>query len=494
MELWKPAVRRTKKANNSGGGGGGGDKWAATLPDVVADLSLADGPAPHQPAMLGTRDPHYLDEPRPRRRDARPPPPPVTPQGLGVGPQGLGASPSQPMMGGSGPAGITSCGWRHNPQHSQWVSQAPPVDPVGGGAQLTATGVGAAAGCGMSFEGEGARIRSASSEPRGPANNGDRRVRCSSATRSRQHRPRPAQGDQPPPPAVSPPPPPVSGAAASHGGQQMPYSPQQGGGGMGMVGGVLARLAGCYENMEPGREVGEGVAYGYQVNDLEALLTRASPLRPANLPMVLASATRLHNMRRTPEPNLQNQPPVRPYLPFGIIVNAVFKTRDWLYVRTAHGAEGYVPYRVCLPLGILPPPREGHSASTATDVAGAAAWDSRTEMFQGGLVQLPSAPTAPVAVVGLSGGSQEAAGQTRGRSRGRRRPPCPNTSNQTDTQKLQPGARSLSESRPPRETLDSPPLAPTPLAPTPMSLSPLAGTPVSTATTTAGSSADHILV
>lgn len=267
-----------------------------------------------------------------------------------------------------------------------------------------------------------------------------------------------------------------------------------------MVGGVLARLAGCYENMEPGREVGEGVAYGYQVSDLEALLTRASPSRPANLPMVLASATRLHNMRRTPEPHLQNQPPVRPYLPFGIIVNAVFKTRDWLYVRTAHGAEGYVPYRVCLPLGILPPPREGqHPSPAGMDVSGAAAWDSRTDIFQGGLTQLPSAPTVPAAVAGLGSGNQEAAVQTRGRSRGRRRPPCPNTSNQTDTQKLQPAAaRSLSESRPPRETLDSPPLAPTPMAPTPMSptpmsLAPLAASPVPT-TTAAGPPADHILV
>lgn len=480
------------QANNSSGG----DKWAAALPDVVADLSLTDAPGPHQPAMLGTRDPHYLEEPRPRRRDARPPPPPVTPQGLGVAPQGLGASPSQPMMGGSGPAGLGTCGWRHNPQqHGQWVSQ-PPVDPQSAGAPLASPGLGPGGGCGMSFEGDGARIRSASSEPRGPAGNGgDRRVRCSSATRSRQHRPRPAQGDQPPPAPVSPTP--QSGAAVSHGGQQLPYppsGPQQGAGGMGMVGGVLARLAGCYENMEPGREVGEGVAYGYQVSDLEALLTRASPSRPANLPMVLASATRLHNMRRTPEPHLQNQPPVRPYLPFGIIVNAVFKTRDWLYVRTAHGAEGYVPYRVCLPLGILPPPREGqHASPSGMDVSGTAAWDSRTDMFQGGLAQLPSPPTVPAAVAGLGAVNQEAAVQTRGRSRGRRRPPCPNTSNQTDTQKLQPAVRSLSESRPPRETLDAPLLAPTPFAPTPMALAPLAATPVPT-TTAAGSSADHILV
>lgn len=260
-----------------------------------------------------------------------------------------------------------------------------------------------------------------------------------------------------------------------------------------MVGGVLARLAGCYESLEGGREggggggEGVGVAYGYQVSDLEALLTRASPSRPANLPMVLASATRLHNMRRTPEPTPHHQPPVRPFLPLGIIVNAVFKTRDWLYVRTAHGAEGYVPYRVCLPLGILPPPREGHAASPPpADMPGGAgagagagaAWDSRTDLFQGGLSQMASAPVVPVPVPAGVGG--EGAGQTRGRPRGRRRPPCPDSCNQTDTQKLQPVSRSLSESRPPRETLDSPPLAPTPVAATPTAATALP--------------ADHVLV
>ncbi|XP_071545565.1 uncharacterized protein [Panulirus ornatus] len=477
MDLWKPAVRKAKKVSSSSGGGrnhgGGGDKcdWAGTLPDVLADLTLADAPTTHHPAMLGTRDHHYLDmgEARARRREARPPPPPVTPQGLGAAPQGLGAAPSPPMVAGGGAAGGTTSGWRHNPQHT-WPSQ-PPMDPSGGATMSPGVGVGIGGGCGVGVpaEGEGARVRSVSSEPRGPAGNGvDRRVRCSSATRSHQHRPRPPPGDRPPannavPPLTSLPP-----AGGGHGGQQ-PYSPSAGssqpGGGMGVVGGVLARLPGCYDNLESGREPGEGVAYGYQVSDLEALLTRASPSRPANLPMVLASATRLHNMRRTPEPHPQNQQPVRPFLPLGIIVNAVFKTRDWLYVRTAHGAEGYVPYRVCLPLGILPPPREGHGASPGVADAGVGVWESRTDMFQGAAAQIPGPSTAPPTTGTLGGvAGTEPGGQTRGRPRGRRRPPCIDSSNQTDTQKLQPGARSLSETRSPRETLDPPAVAPAPVA------------------------------
>ncbi|XP_042228190.1 translation initiation factor IF-2-like [Homarus americanus] len=481
MDLWKPAVRKAKKVSSSSGGsdGNGGDKcdWAGTLPDVVADLTLADTPFTHHSAMLGTRDHHYLDmgDARSRRRDARPPPPPVTPQGLGAAPQGLGAAPTQSMVSGGGATGGTTSGWRHNPQHP-WPSQ-PPLDPPGG--VTMSSGVGVGVGCivgSLPVESEGARVRSASSEPRGPAGNGsDRRVRCSSASRSRQHRPRPPPGDRPPgntnvPPTSLPP------GGSGHGGQQ-PYSPPVGssqpGGGVGMVGGVLARLAGCYENLEPGREPGEGVAYGYQVSDLEALLTEASPSRPANLPMVLASSTRLHNMRRTPEPRPHNQQPVRPFLPLGIIVNAVFKTRDWLYVRTAHGAEGYVPYRVCLPLGILPPPREGHAVSPGvTDVGGGGVWESRTDMFQGGMAQLPGAPAAPPTTGGMGGVGTEAGGQTRGRTRGRRRPPCIDSSNQTDTQKLQPGPRSLSETRSPRETLEPPAVAPAAVAAIPVATSP----------------------
>lgn len=42
-------------------------------------------------------------------------------------------------------------------------------------------------------------------------------------------------------------------------------------------------------------------------------------------------------------------------LSLGMVVNAVFKNQQWLYVQTPHGEEGYILYASCLPLGILPP-------------------------------------------------------------------------------------------------------------------------------------------
>ncbi|XP_068215505.1 uncharacterized protein [Palaemon carinicauda] len=490
MSLWKLTTRKTKKVSSGADAEVGhdevhrggdftdeGNNWAEPLPDVIANLQLTDSSDQRSnAAMLGIRDYHYpeMGDGRVRRRDARPPPPPVTPQGLGAAPQGLGAAPIpamvSPTIGNGGNSGVGAGGgcWRHTSQQHQWSSQ-PHAD--GQGLSPMSSGMGLGPTCGVPAEAEGARLRSVSSEPRGPAGNGsDRRVRCSSASRSRQHRPCPTPGERPSgmaniPPPNSPPPPQVSG---SHSGGHQPYSPPTSvsppsAGGAGVAGGVFARLAGCYENLDSGRDpVESSGAYGYQVSDLEALLTRASPSHPANLPMVLASSTRLHNMRRTPEPS-HNQTPVRPFLPLGIIVNAVFKTRDWLYVRTAHGAEGYVPYRVCLPLGILPPPREGHAMPPgAPEMSGEGVWESRADAFAGTAAgQIPITQLTQGAM--MSGLSNEAAAaaaaaaaQTRGRSRGRRRHPCSDNCNQTDTQKLQPRGRSVSESRPPRETLEPP--------------------------------------
>jgi len=119
---------------------------------------------------------------------------------------------------------------------------------------------------------------------------------------------------------------------------------------------------------------GTSGTYGYQVDDLEALLSQSSASQPANLPMVLGSPTRLHNMRQT----LPNKGGSRPFLPLGVIVNAVFKIREWLYVRTAHGAEGFVPYHVCLPLGILPTRSQPSASEPVEHVAAWEMGDSST--------------------------------------------------------------------------------------------------------------------
>jgi len=58
-------------------------------------------------------------------------------------------------------------------------------------------------------------------------------------------------------------------------------------------------------------------------------------------------------------------------LPLGMVVNAVFKNEQWLYVQTPHAEEGYIPYGSCLPLGIVPPP----------DAARAPCWETQSDVF-----------------------------------------------------------------------------------------------------------------
>lgn len=58
-------------------------------------------------------------------------------------------------------------------------------------------------------------------------------------------------------------------------------------------------------------------------------------------------------------------------LPLGMVVNAVFKNQSWLYVQTPHAEEGYVSYKACLPLGILPP----------RDDEPAPCWEKNSDIF-----------------------------------------------------------------------------------------------------------------
>lgn len=79
-------------------------------------------------------------------------------------------------------------------------------------------------------------------------------------------------------------------------------------------------------------------------------LIKCSLTSPANIPVVLSSASTLYQTRPG---GYQIEIP----LPLGMVVNAVFKNLNWLYVQTPHAEEGYVAYAACLPLGILPPSR-----------------------------------------------------------------------------------------------------------------------------------------
>ncbi|XP_071446853.1 uncharacterized protein [Hetaerina americana] len=94
--------------------------------------------------------------------------------------------------------------------------------------------------------------------------------------------------------------------------------------------------------------------FGYEIQDLDGFLSQASLQNPANIPVVLASSCVLYQTAKKSSRYKHSNEQI--FLPLGMVVNAVFKNKGWLYVQTPHGEEGYVSARVCLPLGILPPP------------------------------------------------------------------------------------------------------------------------------------------
>ncbi|KAK3924959.1 Zinc finger CCCH domain-containing protein 40 [Frankliniella fusca] len=87
--------------------------------------------------------------------------------------------------------------------------------------------------------------------------------------------------------------------------------------------------------------------FGYDIEDVDGFLAKASMQSPANIPMVLATACTLY---RTREGGWQEEVS----LPLGMVLNGVFRAAGWLYAQTPHGHEGYVRYTSCLPLGIIP--------------------------------------------------------------------------------------------------------------------------------------------
>lgn len=88
--------------------------------------------------------------------------------------------------------------------------------------------------------------------------------------------------------------------------------------------------------------------FGYEIQNVDEFLSKCSLSSPGNIPVVLSSAATLYQTRPG---SYQIEIP----LPLGMVVNAVFKNQNWLYVQTPHAEEGYVAYETCLPLGILPP-------------------------------------------------------------------------------------------------------------------------------------------
>ncbi|KAB0795151.1 hypothetical protein PPYR_11990 [Photinus pyralis] len=92
--------------------------------------------------------------------------------------------------------------------------------------------------------------------------------------------------------------------------------------------------------------------------------SKATIDKPANIPVVLSFSTILYQTRTG---GFQSEI----QLPLGMVVNAVFKNQNWLYVQTPHTEEGYVNYAACLPLGIIPPPTDSPVPC----------WENSTDVF-----------------------------------------------------------------------------------------------------------------
>ncbi|XP_044754465.1 uncharacterized protein LOC123313589 [Coccinella septempunctata] len=105
--------------------------------------------------------------------------------------------------------------------------------------------------------------------------------------------------------------------------------------------------------------------FGYEIEDIDGFLTKATIDKPANIPVVLAFPSVLYQTR-------VGGYQAEIFLPLGMVVNAIFKNEHWLYVQTPHAEEGYVNYAACLPLGIIPP---------ADDDENGPCWEKSTDVF-----------------------------------------------------------------------------------------------------------------
>ncbi|XP_011182773.3 uncharacterized protein LOC105212472 [Zeugodacus cucurbitae] len=119
------------------------------------------------------------------------------------------------------------------------------------------------------------------------------------------------------------------------------------------------------------RERNRGPKFGYEISNVDEFLSKCSLAAPGNIPVVLSAASTLYQTR-------PGQQQIEIPLPLGMVVNAVFKNQNWLYVQTPHAEEGYVVYSCCLPLGILPP---NVRSGAAVNNKPAPCWESNGDIF-----------------------------------------------------------------------------------------------------------------
>nr|XP_036219624.1 AF4/FMR2 family member lilli [Bactrocera oleae] len=111
--------------------------------------------------------------------------------------------------------------------------------------------------------------------------------------------------------------------------------------------------------------------FGYEISNVDEFLSKCSLAAPGNIPVVLSAASTLYQTR-------PGQHQIEIPLPLGMVVNAVFKNQNWLYVQTPHAEEGYVVYTCCLPLGILP---QNVRSGAAVNNKPAPCWESNGDIF-----------------------------------------------------------------------------------------------------------------
>uniref|UniRef100_A0A182QY02 SH3 domain-containing protein n=1 Tax=Anopheles farauti TaxID=69004 RepID=A0A182QY02_9DIPT len=111
--------------------------------------------------------------------------------------------------------------------------------------------------------------------------------------------------------------------------------------------------------------------FGYEIHNVDEFLSKCSLSSPGNIPVVLSASATLYQTRPG---SYQIEIP----LPLGMVVNAVFKNQNWLYVQTPHAEEGYVAYDTCLPLGILPSNQRSESSSSSKPTP---CWESNKDVF-----------------------------------------------------------------------------------------------------------------
>ncbi|TMW50378.1 hypothetical protein DOY81_004532 [Sarcophaga bullata] len=119
------------------------------------------------------------------------------------------------------------------------------------------------------------------------------------------------------------------------------------------------------------RERNRSQKFGYEIKNVDEFLNKCSLASPGNIPMVLSTSCILYQTRPG---GYQTEIS----LPLGMVVNAVFKNQNWLYVQTPHAEEGYVNYNTCLPLGILPPEAR---KDTTNHTKPTPCWESNGDIF-----------------------------------------------------------------------------------------------------------------